>query len=81
MNGMKVGSAETFAGIRCRFGCPNPIGIYHIPDGCVCWTDPVQALCSQHLTKVQSTGSINLILSFITTPSWDQLPVTIKSVG
>jgi hypothetical protein len=48
--------------IKCRFGCAHPIGIYHVPEGCACWPDPVQALCAQHFIKAQSTGPIELIV-------------------
>lgn len=42
--------------VKCRHGCDDPIGIYHIPDGCNCFIDPIQALCAQHWTKVCSAG-------------------------
>jgi hypothetical protein len=48
--------------LKCRFGCAHPIGIYHIPKGCACWPDPVQALCAQHFIKAQSDGPITLIV-------------------
>lgn len=48
--------------IKCRFGCHDPIGIYHVPKGCICWDDPVQALCVHHFIKAESTGDITLIL-------------------
>ena len=45
--------------VRCRFGCKSPvIGIFSMPNGCVCWPDPIQALCSQHANKAQSVGPI-----------------------
>jgi hypothetical protein len=38
--------------LKCRFGCDAAVvGIYHAPQGCVCWPDPVQALCAQHAIK------------------------------
>lgn len=34
--------------IYCRL-CKDPaVGIYHMPEGCACAPDPVQALCAQH---------------------------------
>lgn len=50
-----------FAGLKCRFGCDEVVGLFHVPQGCVCWTDPVQALCGQHAERAQSSGSITLI--------------------
>jgi hypothetical protein len=48
--------------LKCRFGCEHVVGIFYIPDGCVCWPDPVQALCGQHAIKSQSFGPIQLIV-------------------
>lgn len=49
--------------IKCRFGCDSPaIGIYHVPEGCICWPDPVQALCIQHFITAESEGPITLVL-------------------
>lgn len=49
--------------VRCRFGCDEPIyGVFHIPSGCVCWPDPVQALCWQHTEKAQSNGAITALV-------------------
>ncbi len=48
---------------KCRFGCDDAIGIYHIPKGCHCWPDPVQALCIQHFIKAESTGPITLMMA------------------
>jgi hypothetical protein len=52
----------TETALKCRFGCDDPVGVYHIPAGCVCWTDPVQALCWQHADKAQSQGPMELLL-------------------
>lgn len=49
--------------IRCRFGCDDPVGIYHVPEGCICWRDPVQALCAQHFYKAESDGPVTLIVA------------------
>lgn len=45
-----------FEGMKCRFGCDEVFGIYYVPEGCVCWSDPVQALCAQHAYKIASAG-------------------------
>ncbi|MDN5849111.1 MAG: hypothetical protein L0H63_05655 [Nitrococcus sp.] len=37
--------------IRCRLCTAPAVDIYHMPGGCVCAADPVQALCAQHATK------------------------------
>ena len=49
----------------CRFGCKSPsIGIYYVPEGCICWPDPVQALCAQHFINAESEGHIICIVKF-----------------
>jgi hypothetical protein len=49
--------------IPCRFGCKAPAAaIVYVPEGCICWRDPVQALCEQHLVTMESTGPSFLIL-------------------
>jgi hypothetical protein len=49
--------AEIMDGLKCRFGCDDPVtGIYHVPEGCWCWSDQLQALCDQHAIKAESTG-------------------------
>ena len=54
---------DVWEGIKCRFGCKEPpVGIFHVPEGCHCYTDPVQALCAQHAMKAESTGPIELLL-------------------
>ena len=50
--------------IKCRFGCDAPVGIFHMPEGCICWRDPVQALCAQHVIKAESSGPISCIVDF-----------------
>jgi hypothetical protein len=53
------------AAIECRFGCKSPVvGVFHTPQGCVCWPDPIQALCAQHANEAQSTGPIVCVLDF-----------------
>lgn len=51
--------------LKCRFGCKNPVGIYHVPEGCICWADPIQALCMQHFIKAESEGPITRIVDLI----------------
>ena len=48
--------------VRCRFGCVDAAVIVHVPEGCVCWQDQIQALCLQHYTKVQSCGPVNILM-------------------
>lgn len=57
-----VESERCEAPLRCRFGCENPVGIYWVPKGCVCWPDQVQALCMQHFVKCESEGPVRLLL-------------------
>lgn len=58
--------------LKCRFGCDEVVGIFYMPAGCVCYHDPVQALCGQHAISAQSTGPITCILPLIVGlwPSW-----------
>lgn len=53
---------EQLENLKCRFGCEHAIGIYHVPEGCICWRDPVQALCAQHLYSAESNGPITLLI-------------------
>jgi hypothetical protein len=57
---------DRLAELRCRFPtCSGaPVGVFHVPEGCNCWPDPLQALCAQHAVKVHSTGPISLLLDF-----------------
>ena len=51
--------------VRCRFHprCLSPVvGLYAMPHGCVCWSDPVQALCAQHIISAESAGPITPIV-------------------
>lgn len=48
--------------VKCRFGCDDAAIIVHAPEGCVCWKDPVQALCMQHFTSIQSCGPVVIIM-------------------
>lgn len=53
------------AALKCRFGCDDAVvGIFHAPEGCHCWRDPVQALCAQHAIKMESTGPITCVVDF-----------------
>lgn len=54
--------------VKCRHGCVDePIGIYHIPEGCNCFPDPIQALCAQHFVKLHSTGRMIWLLARVET--------------
>ena len=52
--------------LTCRFGCDparNPVaGLYHAPDGCICYPDPVQALCAAHAIKGQQNNDMTPII-------------------
>lgn len=37
--------------IYCRLCDAPAVGIYHMPRGCICASDPVQALCAQHIQR------------------------------
>lgn len=51
--------------VPCRFGCDDPVvAIVHVPEGCNCWDDPLQALCVHHLMKAHSTGPIAVLADF-----------------
>lgn len=54
--------AEDWKDVKCRFGCDAPAVIVHAPKGCICWRDPVQALCMQHLITAESTGPITVLV-------------------
>lgn len=57
-------AAAVWDSLRCRHGGPKHharapvVAIVSVPQGCVCWPDPVQALCRQHLDRLQDGGSI-----------------------
>lgn len=58
---------DRLAALECRFfpKCRGaPVGVFHVPEGCNCWPDPLQALCAQHAVKVHSTGPITVLLDF-----------------
>lgn len=50
--------------LRCRHGgelhhARAPVvAIVHVPEGCVCFRDPIQALCRQHFDRLRDGGSI-----------------------
>lgn len=52
--------------LKCRHGCDpqrHPVvGIYHAPQGCICWDDPVQALCIAHAVKGQQNNDMSPII-------------------
>jgi hypothetical protein len=61
---MKIAGQPELAELRCRFGCDAPVGIFHMPLGCICWRDPIQALCAQHIVTAESVGPITCIVDF-----------------
>lgn len=55
--------------LACRHGDKgHVVALVHIPKGCWCFPDPVQALCLQHLHKAQSMGPITIIATCLV---WD----------
>lgn len=50
--------------LKCRHGCAHPVvGLYRAPDGCLCFPDPVQALCGQHAIKGIQNNEMYLLLA------------------
>ena len=48
--------------IPCRFGCTDgAVGLFYLPEGCVCFKDPVQALCIYHAIRSTPHGSFEMI--------------------
>jgi hypothetical protein len=55
--------------VPCRFGCREPaVAIVHYPKGCICWPDPVQALCLSHAIKGLQNNEGRVIASIIVSP-------------
>lgn len=56
----------------CRF-CSSPgVGVYHLPEGCVCHPgDRVQVLCAQHVVRATPVGDMT------TLAGWDRRTETI----
>lgn len=60
--------------IKCRFGCDSPAeGIYHAPAGCICWNDPIQALCKQHEVKIQSDAPVTMLVKLTPELIWEPM--------
>lgn len=60
---------------RCIFGCDNPIGVYSVPDGCLCFPrDRMQTLCAQHLYGITTDGPVTLIKDLAPDLVWDEQP-------
>ena len=55
---------------ECRFaelGCRSPpTGLYYFPGGCICFKDPVQALCDQHAYKATPIDGMSKIATLET---------------
>jgi len=49
--------------IQCRLCDDLATQIWYVPGGCVCATDPVQALCSQHGIKMEPLTSATMIFT------------------
>jgi hypothetical protein len=50
--------------LKCRHGCSSPVvGIYHAPNGCLCFPDPVQALCGQHAIKGMQNNEMTVLIA------------------
>lgn len=56
--------STSWVDVHCRFDRCNgaPVAIIHAPLGCLCWRDPIQALCAQHLEGVESVGPITILI-------------------
>src|SRR5262245_47914321 len=53
------------AALKCRHGCDAPVrAVVYASEGCLCFTDPVQALCAQHYEKMASAGPIEMVVDF-----------------
>jgi hypothetical protein len=49
--------------LRCRHGCESRVvGIFHAPGGCICFDDPVQALCAQHAQKGLQNNDMGVLI-------------------
>lgn len=49
--------------LKCRHRCTHPVvGLYHAPEGCWCFPDPIQALCAQHAIKGIQNNNMVLLL-------------------
>lgn len=63
--------------LECRFsekGCPSPAEVVvSCPKGCICWSDPVQALCAQHWITLESEGPVEVLadISYVESNSQD----------
>ena len=55
--------------VPCIFGCKEAVGIFHAEfkdaPGCLCHSEPVQALCAQHALKAQQNGVSLRVIAWI----------------
>jgi hypothetical protein len=52
-----------WASVKCKFGCKDPVvAVVYMPEGCLCWRDPVQALCLHHLHRAQTNGPSTVLV-------------------
>lgn len=50
-------------------GCESPASVVvYLPDGCYCWPDPVQALCRQHLDRLDRPADVIFALGLLENP-------------
>lgn len=69
----QVVDQHKWAQVKCKFGCKDPVAaIAYMPEGCVCWRDPVQALCAHHLNRAQTNGSMSILVD-LRGESWAKL--------
>lgn len=47
--------------IPCRFGCEDSLGLFYFPAGCVCYGDPIQALCLDHAIKCEPLEGVFML--------------------
>lgn len=66
-------SAEKAPIIYCRLCATPAVDIYHMPGGCVCAADPVQALCAQHAAKASPLDGMSSI-TYHACVNWGQTP-------
>jgi hypothetical protein len=47
----------------CRHGCVRPVvGLYLVPNGCICFPDHIQALCRQHAIKGLQNNEMTILV-------------------
>lgn len=59
--------------IRCRVCGEHAVGVYHMPKGCVCAPDPIQALCAQHVIRAEPIAGMWAIIEGTDKPLAERL--------